>query len=430
VIIRCCVAALLLLPAAAFAQGDPGPFGGLFGRTPERAGRNYTLFEIRTSTSGQLDDQMLDPDGGIEDELGVIAGATVGAAFEHGSDRVQSRLRTSGTYQEFLQDRPVGGTSVETSGTLSWRVGTRLSIDASAAHLYSPFFQFQPTFFGGPAYLGVPVPAAPYVASLIASHSVDGKAGFTSYYSKHSTLSASFARRQTRFDRLPDQNFVMNGGEALWTRRVSRDVRLRLGYGREQIRQESRAGVEFVHETLEAGVDFARALSLSRRTTIAFDSQTSIIRRPGLGRQFRLNGGASLARWFGRSWMAGIHVKRATEFMPGFVEPMFSDTAGLSLMGLLSSRSELVLMLNGGRGEFGTDASLGKFVTANATTQVNFAVTRKFGFFAQHAFYHFEIPPGVSPVTSLDQLSRQTFTVGATAWIPLLNRERTPRDPR
>ena len=428
--LRLCVAVLVLLPPAAFAQGNPGPFGGLFGRTPDRIGRDYTLFELRTSTSLQLDDQLLNASGTPEDGINSVAGLNAGAAFEHRSDRIRARARTTGTYQQFLQERPVGATTVETTGAVNWRVGTRLSVDASAAHLYSPFFQFHPTLMTSPYFPGVVIPVAPYIASLVTSQTVDLSTGVTSYYSKHSTLSASISRRQSRFDRKPEHDFTMNGGQALWTRRLNRDFLVRLGYAREKIRQHHDARAIYVHETLDAGIDFTRALSVGRRTTLAFNSQTSIIRRPDIGRHYRLNGGASLARMFGRTWLFGVHANRSTEFMPGFVEPLFSDTAGLSVMGLFSRRAELILLANGGQGEFGFDGSLGRFSTANSTAQLNFAITRKFGLFAQHAFYFFQLPPGASPVSSVNRLLRQTLTVGATAWIPVLNRERSPSDPR
>ncbi len=428
--LRLCVAALLLMPPAAFAQGNAGPFGGLFGRTPERIGRDYTLFEIRTSTSLQFDDQLLTASGTPEEGINAVAGVNAGAAFEHQTDRVKARVRSTGTYQEFLQTHPIGGTTVETTGSVNWRPGTRFALDGTVAHLYSPFFQFHPTLMSSPYFPGVVIPAAPYVASLVASHTLDTSVGFTSYYSKRSTLGASIARRQTRFERRPEDDFTMNGGQALWTRRLNRDFLVRLGYGREKIRLQKRADLDFIHETLEAGVDFTRALSVARRTTLAFDTQTSIIRRPGAGRQYRLNGGVSLARLFARTWLVGVHADRSTEFMPGFIEPLFNNTAGMNLMGLFSRRAELIMTANAGHGEFGTDGSRGRFTTTNATTQLNFAVTRKFGFFAQHAFYYFRLPPGASPVSSLDRILRQTLTVGATAWIPLLDRERLPSDSR
>jgi hypothetical protein len=73
---------------------------------------------------------------------------------------------------------------------------------------------------------------------------------------------------------------------------------------------------------------------------------------------------------------------------------------------------------------------MAKFTTGYATTQVNFGLTRHLGLFGQHAFYHYRAPAGVSPVAPSNRLSRQTFTVGLTAWVPIITQERGSSDPR
>ena len=47
-------AVLLAAPVAAGAQGGlAGPFGGLFGRAPERTHKEFTAVEFRTAVGGQ-----------------------------------------------------------------------------------------------------------------------------------------------------------------------------------------------------------------------------------------------------------------------------------------------------------------------------------------------------------------------------------------
>jgi len=436
VILRAGVAVLLLLPTAAFAQGTPpGPFGGLFGRTPERVGKEYRVFEIRTSSSGQYEESLFDDAVPLDSRAasGAIASVNVGGMYEQRTTRLNLRLRSSGTYQQYLQSPFNGGTSVETSATANFRVATRFGLDGSLTHLYTPYFQFYPSFPSWtPAGVLVP-PSSPYVATVIASHTYEAVGSFTSYYSKHSSLSASFQRRETRFSHRPDADLSMYGMRGLWSRQLNRDFRLKLGYGREQIHQSALSDADFVHEFIDAGVDFEKPLSLSRRTTLGFTTQTSMIRRPGTGRQYRLDGRVMLNSWLSRTWLASINAARATEFMPGFIEPLFSDNVGFSLMGLFSRRLELIASATGGKGVFGTDASAfdnPRFTMANSTVQLNVAVTRHFGLYGQHAFYYFQIPAGSSPVAPLDQLSRHTIVVGITAWIPVFNQERGERDSR
>jgi hypothetical protein len=339
-------------------------------------------------------------------------------------------LRSSAGYHEFIQTPRLGATTVDSSAMAAWKVGTRFSVEGSATHVYSPYFQFHPALLAQPYVPGVIPPVAPYIAGLVESDTVNVWAGFTSLYSKRATFSASVSRGQTDFRDLSEGDFETSGARATWTRRMTRDVGVRLGYAREVSRSESLGNVEYVNEAIEAGVDLARALSLSRRTTFAFQTESSLIGRNGESRHFRLNGGVQLTRWFSRTWHAGVHANRATEFMAGFVEPLFSDMAGGSVGGMLSTRSQLVLSLNGGRGYFGTEGQLGRFTTGSATAQLGFALSDRVGLFAQHAFFYYQMPPGVSSLSAVHRLSRQAFTVTAAVWLPVINRERSPSDSR
>ena len=222
------VAVLLLLPSAAFAQGNPGPFGGLFGRTPERIGRDYTIFEIRTSTGLQFDDQTLNLGGVADQDRGRIAGLTGAALFDHNSTRLQTKLRSRVSYHQFLQTQ-VGATTVENSGAVTWRVGTRLSVDASGSYIYSPYLQFFPNLVTPPYTPSVVPPSLPYTTGLVESDTAEATVGFTSHYSKQSTFSAMVSRRQTQFRAVDDADYESNSGRVLWTRRTGRNLGVRLG---------------------------------------------------------------------------------------------------------------------------------------------------------------------------------------------------------
>jgi hypothetical protein len=429
------VAVLLLLPTAAFAQGNPGPFGGLFGRTPERIGKEYRVFDLRTSTTAQYEDALLDRDLPRDNRIasGSIASVNVGGMFEQQSTRLSLRLRSSGTYQQYLQSPFVGGTTIDSGAAVNVRVATRLTLDGAINHLYTPYFQFHRNFFTLLPTGVLAPPASPYVATVVESNTLDAVGGFTSYYSKRSTLSLSLMKRETRFTRRPDANISVNGMRGQWARQLNRDFRMRLGYGREHIHEAARPDAEFVHEFIDVGVDFERPLSLTRRTTLAFSTETSMVRKPGESRHYRLNGRVLLSSWLRRTWLGSINASRTTEFLPGYIEPLFSDNVGGALTGLLSQRLEMIVSAAVGKGKFGTDASVfenPRFTIANATTQLNFAFTRHLGVFGQHAFYYFKMPPGASSVAPLDRLSRQTFIAGITAWIPMLTQEIETRDPR
>lgn len=420
------VAVLLMLPSAAFAQGNPGPFGGLFGRTPERV-NDSRIFEIRTVASGQYDDPLLDET--MPAESGAIGSFTVSGLFEEKSTKLNLQLRSAAAYQQYMEPPYVGGTAVASGVSANYKVATRLALDGGFNHLYTPHFQFYrlPDAALSPSGVIVP-PSSPYVATLLESNSYEVTGGFTSFYSKRSTASVSFMRRDTRFQGRNDANAEVQGVRGMWTRQMSRDLRLRLGYGQERSRLANTPDAEYIHEFLDVGFDYDRALSLSRRTRVAFSTETSMVRKPGTGRHYRLNGRAMLTRAFQKTWQVSAIGTRLTEFLPGFTEPLFSDNLGINVSGMVSDRADLTFTTTAGKGVVGTDESAfvnPRFTMAHASARLSVALARHVGVFAQHSYDYYELPAGASLVAPLDRVARQIFVFGIQLWFPVMSQERT-----
>jgi hypothetical protein len=424
------VAVLLLLPSAAFAQGNPGPFGGLFGRTPERVGRDYTLFELRGSTGLQWDDSLLGSEGEIGEQVyaGLVGSALGALFFERQNDRMRLEARSTTEFRVSVEDQALGGTSFHNYVRYLVRPTTRVTVDASAMHLYSPFFQFQPTAFVIDNSTRV-MSGLPNVATMLRNNTVGGEANLAYQYGKHSTVSASVTGRETRFDGRPEYDLSLFGFQGVWRRGLSRGLQLRLGYSRDEWR--SRLGtMSHIQEELLAGVDFTKAFSIARKTSLSFSTETVALRRADTGRRYRLNGSVSLDHQMGRTWLLALHAGRTSEFVAGFNAPVLGDTVSMSFSGLLAPRLELVTVGGATKGDYGFDSELGSFNSAHGVAMVNFAVTRKFGLFTQVGFYHHDLPSVAATVAPVRQLSRRTVMVGVTTWIPLHVSERGTSDSR
>ncbi|MDP2389406.1 MAG: hypothetical protein Q8N52_03680, partial [Acidobacteriota bacterium] len=102
--------ALLLLvvclsPVAAGAQGLAGPFGGLFGRTPERTNKEFTAIQFRSSVGSQYDDVLVD-DGipaALAPQDGASGGINAGLNFDRRSDRLRLNAYGTGTHQQYFR---------------------------------------------------------------------------------------------------------------------------------------------------------------------------------------------------------------------------------------------------------------------------------------------------------------------------------------
>jgi hypothetical protein len=429
VILRFCVAALLLLPAAAFAQGDPGPFGGLFGRTPERTGNEFTAIDFRSAFAAQYDDALLVDESLPDDEVprsGYTSGVNTGLVFERQSDRLLLRAQGGATYQEYYRQPVFGATSYDAGVLFRAEPATRFHLQGQAGYHRSPFFRM----VSGAQAFDSPVitPSDPASVRLIRNQSYDVSGGFVSQYSKRSSLTVTATQRQARYGDTDRNAFSVLGMEARWRRQLSRSLAVHAGYGRERYRHSSLPDELFLYELVDIGVDFNRQLSVSRRTGLSFSTETAAVKRPLTGRRYRLNGHANLTTHFGRTWRASAGVSRNTEFLPGFFEPLFTDAVTGMVRGMFSKRAEWMTTVSAGKGTFGFDTD-GRYATGHTLSRLNLAITRRVGLFVEHSIYYHKLPPTPTAFVMPGQLSRQAFAVGFNTWIPILNKVRAPRDP-
>jgi hypothetical protein len=425
------VAALsLLVPSAAAAQERRNPFVELFGRAPERQGDEFTSIDFRTTTGVQLGQTLekdFNPSEGDVPE-GYAGGADAQLALQHVRDRIQAQAHARYAYQEYRQEPAFGVPGYEAGGQMVAKATSRLSFDAGGRFISSPFFHLMdpaPMQFGQ-----VLVPGNPFIAWLIDNQSVEGTAGVTANYTKRSSISAWGLWRGTTFAASPDNNFSSRGFRSQWKRRMSRDLSVRAGYGRDEVRQRQFGNERLMNELLDVGVDYSQALPIARRTTLAFATTTSVLRENSGKRHYRLNGGIDLQHGFQRSWRAFLGAHRATQFLPGFAQPLFSDRVRAGVSGYLSKRFIFYGNVDGGQGELGF-AETGKFFTYAGDARLTFAASRHFGLFGQYVYYHYQLPPNADSVVQLPRLSRQTFSIGIQTWVPLVNKEKvTTSDPR
>ena len=426
---RLCVAFVLLLPAAALAQATTGPFGGLFGRTPHRTGLDVKVFEIRGSSGLEWNDFLSTRDDEPDPPFaGAVGIASAGMHFDRRSDRLDLRAGSTLEYRNSFAAVSTRGTTFDGGFVLNGRPTTRVSTELSANYRHSPFYNFFPRF----SWLneGVAVSGLPYDVSAISSHMGQARIGASYQYSKSSSLSGSAMRGETRFPTSPFNNVTFSDYEGSWNRRLNRDFSLRLGYGYRESDYHADALGDLIEEQINIGVDFNRALTVSPRTTIAFTTHTSMQRRTGGERRFRVNGEFLLTRRFQRTWRLQLDAQRSTEIIPGFVEPLLADSLSVAVSGQFSKRIEFLTALRGSHGRFGYEGESGPFTIAGSVTQLNMAVTRHFGIYSQYGLYYHDTAKHLFAPTTLGEMSRQTVSVGITTWIPVYTRERIPIDSR
>jgi hypothetical protein len=137
-------------------------------------------------------------------------------------------------------------------------------------------------------------------------HYLSQSAGVT--YNRRLTQSRTFGANydyQHRSQGATLSEYNMHRAGARLTQQISRGLSFRMGYGY----SEASYGDDnlYAHHVIDVGLNFNRALSLSRRTSVSFATGTSASRSDREGSlRFHLNGAARLSHEIGRTWGAGL----------------------------------------------------------------------------------------------------------------------------
>jgi hypothetical protein len=419
-----------LVPAAAAAQRPPqgSPFDDLFGRAPQRTGREYTSIKFRTQAGAQMG-WILENEGGapgdtIPEGLAGSGDASVNADYIRDRLRVQARGRYS--YQEFRKEPAFGVPAYETGVGVIARPLTRLTFQGAANFVRSPFFQL--VALGPDPASFQPIDRAAII--LMQSDTIAGSAGVTSNYTSRSSLELTGTVQRTDFKFSSQSDFESVGGHLQWRRQMTRDLVVHAGYGRDQLRSLSADGqTVFNNDRVDIGVDYGRAFTFARRTSLSFGTETSLMRENSGPRHFRVNGHVTLDHRFRRTWQAQLSANRGTEFLPGFRAPVYTDYASATLDGFLRKRLLLNIRANAGQGQAGLSDPR-KFISYSSSAKLTLALTRRLGVFGQYGYFHYQMPADPLTLFLVPRGARQALAIGVQAWMPIYDKDKVTRDPR
>jgi len=215
--------------------------------------------------------------------------------------------------------------------------------------------------------------------------------------------------------------YAVGGG---YRRSVSRYATLRLGY--RYVDQDART----TRHDIDVGVDYARNLSVSRRTQVFFSTGTTILRSrstdplPGevSPSNFRLLLQAGLIHQFGRSWTGVTAYSRGVSLINGYSYPFNYDSFDLDINGYLNRRVEFTAR---------TGLTFGSRVLTQSEDyrvifgSVGFTVglSRNVALAADYLAFRYDFEPRTifDPAT-LERLDRLASRVYMTFWLPIAGR--------
>jgi len=432
----CTLAMCCAVSTNAWAQREGGPYSRLFdgGRDAE-ARRTLTL---RWAGYGSYDDtgrdRSLEPAGDSRfHDSGLYGGLSVGLDFAQSVGRPRFRVE-GGTAVRAYRSTGISAPAYITSAGFDLAPTRRTAIRTSVGVGYSSFYQFAP-FLSEDPFAGGDIPTYDYAASHQQNVTTSAAIGLTQQLSSRMSLSTDTSWNRMRFKSSDADAVGLDTRTASFRFQgsVARDLGFHAGYGY-QGGQVGNLPAEYapavVHD-LDIGVDYNRALSVSRRTTLQFGTGSSIAQSYQRIWHYRLNGQASLNHEFRRTWTASLSYLRGTQFVHGLNDVVFSDAVNAGLAGQLATRLQLVFRAGYSAGQVGLGTDDPGFSSSTVSGRAVYGLTRAIGMYAQYTYYHYHLPQASSAFGALPpRLGRQTLTFGLNGMLPFMKDARSSRDSR
>jgi hypothetical protein len=222
------------------------------------------------------------------------------------------------------------------------------------------------------------------------------------------------------------RDFLNRGGAGGINVTLAKGLSLRLGYGQYEGRYGASSGQQRVFTTrnIDAGINYSRALSLTRKTTIAFTSGTTAVATNN--RTFyRLIGGATLNRELGRTWSTGLIYRRGVSFDETFAEPVPIDAVSLGLNGLFSRKLSFRAAIGKVRGRLGFDAQAGRIDTSYGRSALTYGLSKNVAMNLDYSYfrYGFDGTEALPLGLVLRRGERQRVRLFVRLWAPIFGRQ-------
>ena len=418
--------------SAVIAQGPrpERPYRGLFrGGAQDQLGGSALTLDL--SLGGGYDDNVFaDAVGGTVTDTatwdsGVFGRVTAALTYTKETERASmgATLATDARYFPDFETEFYGAHTASIGGELPLGRATRLRADQVIS--YQPFLTLELFPSLSTPGVGISEPAAqenatPFDESILYLTSVE----LSQQTSRRGELTFSYDHELDDFADTSD--FRRQAVLGRYTHEISRGLGVRLGYGYSvgsfsgQRDQDQLRG-----HIIDVGIDYDKALSLSRRTTLSFTTGTSAVSTLD-GTRYGVIGDVHLNHEIGRTWNTSLAYARNVTFVRTFQEPFFSDSVGAEISGLVTRRLEFDLT---GAATFGTVGSGGGedgFTTYGGSTSLTYGMTRHLALVATYAYYRHSFESGVTLPTGLSpEADRQSAALALAMWFPLYQRFRS-----
>ena len=313
------------------------------------------------------------------------------------------------------------------SGDLRVGFGQNTSLRFSQQVIYSEYYRFQmyPTLLG-PDDDGALVGNPDLELFARTSLRYGSTVGFDHQLDRRSSFSASYSFGMVDYRDEVNPDWKNHGGVVGYQRRLSTHANLRLGYGYRTADTRTDATPRKLHD-INVGVDYSRALSFSRRTSLSFGTGSAVVVTDDLSvpegdprAKLHFLGNAMLTHEIARTWTAYAAYNRALMFREGFDDPFLTDAVSIGLTGLVTRRLDVSVI---GSMAFASQdvGDKNRYDSVVASAQARYALSQYLAAYARFVYYTYEFEEGIPLEPGLaNSLDRRGVRVGLTATLPLI----------
>jgi opacity protein-like surface antigen len=409
------------------------PYRGLFGAPADPTSKQSLV--LNGTVFGAYDDDVFAADSNPNELLGagrnrggwysgLVAGLgyrrpgerlSFGMTGDVGANRYANRKGTVPTY------RAGGNVSLNLTGS------TTLSADANL--VYAPEYRLglfispsTPTGSLDPFSSVVP----DYDLFRLSAYRTTVAAGLSQVVGRRSTLDGWYSMSNVQYVGNP-ADYRSQAGGGRFSHRLTQGLALRLGYSYSLARYDATQTVrpQRVHN-IDAGVDYSRALSISRRTKFSFSTGSAVLGADNglagekVAYRYRFIGNANLAQELGRTWKASLAYRRGIDFREGFYDAFLTDGVSAGFGGFFTRRLRFSSSADSSFGTVGFGSS-NKFRAYSATAGLEAALTRNLAVYGRYVYYSYNFDAQVVTDPRLARtLERQGVRIGLAATIPVI----------
>lgn len=428
--------AAALMPISASAQlvgadesaAERRPYRGIFGSfgqpsTPQSLTLNASLF-------GAYDDDLLSGERGRPASdpsrrlSGLYGGAQSALVFARSGERFRFSGQVGAQFR-YYPDQSYGAPVYDEAVHAGAKLWSGANVDLDQRFIYSPSHRLN--LFLRPDGTEDPDAGAEADTDLDLlqrrAYRHSGAVSLGQQLGRRSSVHASYSLRFVDSLEASQTDFRTEAFSAGFSHRVNSHVSLRLGYGRRWADYQEDVREVF---NLDVGLDYSKAISLSRRTRVAFSTGSAVSTSDKVEAnadprtRFHLIGAARLVHEIGRTWTTGATYRRSMNLREGFDEPLMADAVTATIGGLITRR----LSFNAAAGyvnAIGVENRRTGYQAYTANTHLQYALNRFMGVFARYFYYDYRFSAQAALEQGLPQHgTRNGIRFGLSTTLPLI----------